>query len=276
MTSVILAAALAASPISKAQSGVDYMLQAFNNVVSLAEAVRSEVDDLGYDRDLCFGGAFLSVNSKVSFSKTLKRGQFYSFLAAGDEDATDVDVVVTGPNGSRVAADEDTSELAAAAFTADRAGSYTFTVTLADGDNSFIAAALLSDDGWEVPIRNLKVAAGDLAEAIRALSSIGETRFQSGSNKWCLFGAVLPSDETLEMNKVDLVGDLPVVVGACDEQSDDVDLEVKSSSGKVLASDDEEDDNPVCILEDSVSSATLRLTNAGEGTSVSLMAMLTF
>ena len=266
--SILLASCVLSSAPSKVASNA-YLQQAFTSVTRFSAGLIKEAD-LGYDKDLSITAAWLEGRRSISFTKDLKSGTTYAFVAAGDEDAEDVDVKVTGPTGQIVDEDADDSSLAAAGFTAKTTGKYRFTITLASDVASYVGATLLSDDGWEVPMQNLNTAIADLVDTAESLD--GTLVFSRAGGSFCLFGAVLPKGGTLKMTGVKIAGASPTVAGACDENSSDIDLLV-TAGGRELGKDVEDDDFPVVGLSRPADSAEVTLTNAGAEATVAIFGL---
>ena len=273
MTSLaVLASALMSAPAPAAYD-TEYLIEAFDSVTGFAtEMVKAT--DLGYDSGLSIAASFLNANKSATFTKTLKAGVTYAFLASGDDDAEDVDIKVTDASGRVVAEDTDIDSYAADSFVAEKAGAYKFTVTLASTTPSYVGCILLSDNGWSIPVANLAVPMADLVDTVDSLSEETPMSFVKTANTFCLYGAVVEADKTFTMTGLSLSGKMPTVVGACDVNSDDIDLSVFNSANELVGIDDSDDDFPVVTLERALSGAKVTLTNAGADASVSIFGLL--
>jgi hypothetical protein len=273
MTSLaVLASALMSAPAPSAYD-TTHLIEAFDSVTGFAtEMVKAT--DLGYDSGLSIAAAFLNANKSATFTKTLTAGATYAFLASGDDDAEDVDIKVTDASGRVVAEDTDIDNYAADSFTAEKAGAYKFTITLASATPSCVGCILLSDNGWSIPVANLAVPMADLVDTVDGLSEETPVSFVKTANTFCLYGAVVEAEKTFTMTGLSLSGKQPTVVGACDVNSDDIDLSVFNSANELVGIDEADDDFPVVTLERALSGAKVTLTNAGADASVSIFGLL--
>ncbi len=187
-----------------------YMAQALAKTASVALDIAEE-DGLGFAEGICFLGAFMNKGSSLTYKKRLSR----------DEDAEDVDLTVVGPDGDVLSSDDDEDSVAYADFVAEKEGVYTLKVTLASGTNSFIPVAMMTDGGWDPSESLLVEAASDLLNTAATVNDLEGMKFHEG---WCLIGGVLEENNELKVDGLNLKGDPVVVVGACDTESDDVDL----------------------------------------------------
>jgi len=183
-------------------------------------------------------------------------------------------IMLTDANGKVVAEDTDIDGYAADSFVAEKAGAYKFTITLASTTPSYVGCILLSDNGWTVPVANLNVPMADLVDTVDSLSEETPMSFVKTANTFCLYGAVVEPEKEFTMTGLSLSGKMPTVVGACDVNSDDIDLSVFNSANELVGKDDAEDDFPVVTLERALSGAKVTLTNAGAGASVSIFGLL--
>ncbi|MBI1831493.1 MAG: hypothetical protein HYR84_08590 [Planctomycetes bacterium] len=108
-------------------------------VSEAAERLHKAIDranDAGYtlhDNAFSIGGGWIKQSKKnwiLLFTKTLKAGQPYKFLAAGDKDARDVDIEIIDEDGKVVAKDADPDATAVVNFTPKNTGKYQVRVRL--------------------------------------------------------------------------------------------------------------------------------------------------
>lgn len=84
----------------------------------------------GYELRDFFSSGLLRRGQSVVIATTLSAGNDYTLVAAGCEDAYDVDLTVYDENGNRVGADGDTSDLAVVSVTPKWSGTYYIKVTM--------------------------------------------------------------------------------------------------------------------------------------------------
>jgi len=88
--------------------------------------------NLNWDVRELYNGALLRRKQSVRFETTLREGNTYKIVAAGCDDAYDVDVRVFDENGNLIDRDVDSSKVAVADVTPKWTGTYYIVVTLYD------------------------------------------------------------------------------------------------------------------------------------------------
>ncbi len=248
------------------------MAQAIRSAAEVAIEI-AEKEDKGFDEKTFLLGAYMKPGQTLTYKKNCFKDVDYTFVAAGDQDAEDVDVEVTDPQGRRVTLDQDEDSVAYADFVASQDGSYTIKVSLASNEESFVSVVMLADDTrWSHNPQNLVTAASDLLNTAATLDDIDGLVF--APNGWCLFGAVLATDEEFDVQGLTIEKD-NWVVGACDAQSRDIDLRVQDNQRRDVVMDTEQDDYPLCFMPWQVRGARVTMRNSGEDASISMFAILT-
>lgn len=248
------------------------MAESLDAVIEASDVV-GRTYDLNYDNGISLIGAYLKPGQSVSFEKPFEGDGMVFPLAGGDDGAGDVDLQITR-NGILVAEDKDSRSAAVAAFEPSR-GTYRITMSLASGRASFVTLIILREgDGWSIPIDNLQLAGASAIVTSSVLASKTPMKFMDGGNQLCLFGGVVKPNEEMRLTSLDAVGPFATLVGACDDQSDDIDLTVRDRLGGLLGSDTEDDDTPIVFLGSGARSTDVRLRNLGPKPTFGIVAML--
>src|SRR5437763_1081045 len=132
-----MASVLSKVPGATAPQG-KYVEQSSANLVKAINAANADGFRL-HDNSLSIGGGWLKQSTSDwvhIYTLPLKAGTHYRFLAAGDNDARDVDVEVTDAAGEVVAIDGKVDPTAVANYTPKINGMYTVRIRLyASGNN---------------------------------------------------------------------------------------------------------------------------------------------
>jgi len=125
---------LASENRASAQAQGKFVTQAAERLHKAIDRANSNGYSL-HDNAFSIGGGWLKQSKKnwiLLFTKTLKAGQPYKILAAGDSDARDVDVEIIDEDGKVVAKDADLDATAVVNFTPKTSGKYQVRVRLYD------------------------------------------------------------------------------------------------------------------------------------------------
>jgi len=120
-----------------AQQGA-YVTQAAGRLTKLVDKSNQQGFVL-QNNSFSIGGGWLKQSEKIwvpIYSIKLEAGKTYRFLAAGDNDARDVDLDVQDAAGNTVAKDEDTAAEAAVEFTVTTTGVYRVRLRLYAAENN--------------------------------------------------------------------------------------------------------------------------------------------
>lgn len=207
-----------------------YMVQASGRILAAARALTNSTA-YGYDSDgHCFYAGWCRRQENLNVTRTFQAGQTYVLLSGGDDDARDVDILVTDENGQRVAMDNDDSAAAVVAFQPETTQRYNITVRLHAGRTraSFLALAILEKGGYDVPVQNLEASLGTMLVALAAASNNADfdVNFVSQAGAWAVFGAVLQQNRSIDFAGLQLGHGAHVFSGFGDSNCHDVDMGV--------------------------------------------------
>jgi hypothetical protein len=259
--------------------GTIYLRQSMDSLIEVAtEALQGSA--YGIDDGTSIFAALLEEGKTISFTRTLEKGKSYLLVAVGDEDATDIDLLLKDVDGRIVAEDVGVEDHAMIAYVPKTTGPFTFTLTLYEATSlSFVSAVILSDDGWEVPLANLNQAVSNIIIPCNILHRANFV-FHDDDNQWTLYGGILKPDESQTIDNIMLRAKDYAFAAACDDASDDIDLFLLRL-GRQIRSDEELDSLPMIFFKpqarsDSLSVVphSLKLTNAGSSATLGLMVIM--
>jgi hypothetical protein len=265
MGTATLLAVAAAAPAARATDAIDYMTQATARVASAAQ-VAGDVANYGYIGEDCFLGAYLDQGSDVNFERSdMAAGQDYMLVAAGDDDATRVDIAVL-QEGVVVARSEQVEGRALLRFCPSGAGKYTIRVRLAgcSSSGSFVSLMTLKKDGFTVPVSHLTSAAGHLLALCRRVDQRVrengcQTRFQDAHNQWCVFGSILKTGQSGGVAHLNPDAGDQIFLVAGDDDTRSVELRLADNDGSVL--DHSRADEPcAALVHQAVANGNYQLT----------------
>lgn len=140
-----LVAMLAGNGRAAAQGGQgEFITQASARLTKLVD----QENKMGYalqNNSFSIGGGWLKKDQNAwvpLYTVQLTAGKEYAFLAAGDNDAKDVDLVIKDANGKEVAKDEKTDPEAVVVFRPKDSGRYTVSIRLYDSRNDYDCVCL--------------------------------------------------------------------------------------------------------------------------------------
>ena len=207
------------------------MITATDRVVSTAEAARELIPSLGYcTQGSCVLGGFIRPSSSLSCGCPFEAGKVCVVLAAGDDAARDVDIVVTDPDGLTVAEDTETAASAKVVFLAEKSGQHRIVLRSYDTQSPvFCAAVVLEDGGARIPVKYLADAMANLITMSAAFNARLDMRLVSRSSDFALFGSLLSQGESFLLRDI-AAGPYNHAVGAVgDADAREIDLTVTDS-----------------------------------------------
>jgi hypothetical protein len=244
---VALALALVLSAAwPQGQVSVNYWRQAFLRVTESAAAA-AKLGNYGYQRGISILGAWVDSKDQCSFSIYLEKDVNYMFVAAGDNDAQDVDFEILDAAGKTLASEDRNAPDATVMFTPAEGEYYTMKLTLAKSRanlHCLCVVCVLREDGLKVPLKNLDDCADKMmslfSDADRFLQKKGNMRLElrKARNQWGVYGAVLEPGKDISVTNLDLGGIRRFVLAVGDNNSEDVDLFLMDDKRNVIAKDD--------------------------------------
>jgi len=237
-----------------------YMKQAVDLVATSAARV-SASSQYGFDGDAsCVLGAFLGKGASITMTRTFAKGRKFALLGGGSDGARDVDLHLLRASGEVVAADTADDATPVVQFTSDTDEAMTLRLSLpsATRDGEFVAIAVMSDHGFDVPVANLTKSFGSVLENAARASDLVKQRGANGlvfhaGGDWAFYGTILAQNEGASMGGLDLAADTNVVMAGHDGQARDIDLAIEDSSegDRRVVADTEDDAQPLVTLQPS-------------------------
>jgi hypothetical protein len=107
---------------------------------------RAEDDGFRLEKAMTLAGGWIDKSDKWTglYQLTLQEGSTYRFMAAGDIDATDVDIRLTDPSGNVMVKDESVARTAVVNFTPRKTIFYTVEIRLYASSNNVPCVCLTS------------------------------------------------------------------------------------------------------------------------------------
>lgn len=246
LTLVLLGGLWGAAAAPAAAQGRDtrlYSAQAVVRVTNIASTAK--FINYGYREGLSILGGWIEGRSYLTFSTRLIQGVDYLLLAAGDNDAQDVDLEIVDANGNVLAKDDGKQAYAIVTFRPRVTAYYTLRLTLFKSRNNLpcvCAMTILKKNGWDVPVKNLDTACDKIGTALEAMDRGAQkfgkrVDFHRASNQWAFFGAVLREGENLSVTDMTMGTGDRLFVGAGDRFADTVRLDLETADGRLVKRD---------------------------------------
>ena len=240
------------------------LVQARDRMLAGAEAL--ETKSYAYDGVTPFSLAFIDRKGAASITTPLDAGTDYAFVGVGDDDATDVDVIIEDSAGQVVAQDADDQEVAAAPFTPEKSGKYTVTLRLTDSKASSSACALAifrKGGGYKLKSDSVRDTTDNMFDVAQKVHDKYDTIYNSGGGQWAIVGSVLKASASATLSGVNVKKGTYVFVAMGDEDMIDLDMKVVGADGKLIDKDNDVDNSAVCAnIFDAPQTCSLELTNA--------------
>jgi hypothetical protein len=221
-------------------------------------AVTGALRDKGFELTHRVYTGELDESRSTGVTFRLRPGLTYAVVAVCDTDCDDVDMRVESPSGRRIGRDEQNDDTPVVEFTSERGGAYKVTVTMADCDSEpctyGIGVYAKGEDEFERQVyTQLDAAARELRDdGFRLTHEIFTGSLDDGERE----------DVTFEFER----GGVYMVIGVCDTDCDDFDLELRDESGRRVDEDETDDDVPVVAVSPSRGGRyTVRATMASCG-----------
>ncbi len=202
-----------------------------------------ENGDHGYAPGVSLVGSFMNPGERFSFELQLTDSTRYVIIAAGDEDANDVDLRIMDNKGRVITEDTSTDPDAIIEFRSGRGGTHTVEVELYSADNdSFVSFVVLSEHGGYVPLSDLDLAATRMLDIWRVGSDLadeerGVLNFNRNENQPCLYGALLDGQELVAVTGLNFGQGEMLAVASGDSDATDIDLVLYDENTRELEAD---------------------------------------
>jgi serine/threonine protein kinase len=266
----------------KAEDVAKYMNAAVVRVTNLADKANT-LNNFGYDNGISILGGWVEEKKNLTVTLTLTGGVQYLFLAAGDNDAVDVDLEILDAGNNVVAKDTDTNPDAVVNFTPPANGKYTVKMTLYQSKNKVpcvCVTVVLKKDGSKVAVNNLDKAVGKIMKAMeagdKALFDKSGKRIDlfQGAGQWAFYGGVLNQGSDMSMTNLTFGSGERYFLGVGDDSAQVIKLTLEDSSGKAIKTDSVSSSTSVLDYTATGGTNGLRIYNTqSTGPSVVLMAV---
>jgi hypothetical protein len=217
VSSVLLAFAMsanAAAPLPPVQDSWEpgtKMMSAFKTCLDYAVENRKILKQVTLDPEVCVLGTMLDPKASASYTRTLRSGEFYTFITAADDAESPMSIEVTNSDGEVVAKTDESSAVGYTYIQVDNTGEYTIKVTAdkESGDANLVALTIqstvykqVSQITVEQTLRPFKAINTRVAQA---LGDTGKNlRFRQGDSQWCLIGGVPAGSTSVRIPEVQL------------------------------------------------------------------------
>ena len=256
--------ALASTAHAATDTTKQSLQQARDRMISGATALDSK--SYAYDGVTPFALAFIDRKNSASMTTPLQAGTAYAFVGVGDDDATDVDVIIKDSAGRIVAQDVDDDAIAAAPFTPAKSGKYTITLKLTNGKAISSACALSifrKGGGYKLSDDSVRTTTDNMFEVSQRLHDKYGSIYNSGVGQWAVVGSVLKAGVTSTLSGISAGKGAYVFVAMGDEDMVDLDMTVRNAKGKIIQQDTDTDNSAVCANTFAAPQlCSLELTNA--------------
>ncbi len=236
-----------------------YMTQSLNSCFDAGQ-VFLEDTNYGYDDDgISLVGTYMQPYGYYTLTKFFQAKTSYVVIAAGDEDATNVNLHVRNLNGEIVASDPEVDRLAIVEFTPKVGEDFSLEVELFEANTaSFVSFVILRDGGWTIPRSDLELAQSTLMsrgaiynQAIEEQIDVNlypsgrYLRFNDGASQACVFGGLIAGGDGAYLTNLNLgEGDVKLIAEG-DSDVEDIDLILYDAYNTELNSDRLGDAHPV-------------------------------
>ena len=242
----------------------DALKQARDRMLIGAEVLTDE--NFAYDGVTPFSMAFIAKGSFASMNTPLEKGVPYAILGVGDDDATDIDVIVQDSKGNVMAQDLDDSDTAVATFTPRYGGNYTVFVNLPASEAETSACSLSifrKGGGFKLTNDSVKNTTDTMFDAVQEVHNKYETIYHSGTGQWAIVGSVLKSGASSTFSGMPTKEGFYAFLAVGDEDMRDLNMKIRDANDKVLLKDVDPDDTAVCVTTfTSRQTVSIELTNA--------------
>jgi hypothetical protein len=210
-----------------------------------------ENERYGYASGVSLVGSFMAPGESFTFDMYFEGHRDLMIIAAGDDDAIDVDLRVHDPKGGLVAEDTAYDEEGLVEFSTGRAATYTVEVELYSADaDSFVSFVLLDADGGYIPFHDLELAMDNMLDMWRGGDVVAERdgielNYNRSENQPCLFGALLQGDTQVSLTGLNFDSGEMMAFAGGDSDVEDIDLVLNGDRGDELVADRLRDAHPV-------------------------------
>jgi len=255
----------------------DWMKQSLVDGLSKAAAA-SELSGYGFMRgSFCVLGAMIEEHGDARMIYHLDAGQRVLFIGGADNDARDIDITVYNEDtGVLVARDRETDRTPVVEFTVPSSGRYRVELDLYDSTApSFCTLMALEAGQLKFNMNEVALALDSLIDTAGAASGRHSgVDYAMSETGWSLYGVLLDGRGSHGVTNVSSGRESAVIVGTTGRSGDDLDLVLLNDSSREIDADRERDNLPVISRAEGLSQHTIRLVNAGSGSTTFATALI--
>lgn len=257
-----------------------FMAHSLEQALVVASRI-NETTEFGFDdKASTVVAGYVTPAKPQTLSRPLEAGKTYAVFANGATTDANLDIVVTGPDGSMLAVDDAYDNNPAVTFVAPAEGNYEIQLRLSGGAEEFGSMVVMAEGGLQIDPDILQVAFQTLLDnATNASMKVVEMGFPNGlifhENDWALSGTILYPGEAIRQRGIELGANSAVFSAVAHDPGMNIDLEVINVNSGAVVSDYEPDANPLVIVDQpDVNSAYDLRVIYGEGDQATLATAL--
>lgn len=241
----------------------------------------TDKNNYGYCEGICILAAFMTNGGETTFLRHFTRGEEYAIIGGGDDGVVDLDITILDKSGKAVASDTDADATPVVEFRAPATGQLTIKVQMAKAakNGGFATVGLLVKGGYRVPVDNLAAALTNVIVQCEDVNkkTTKNVLFSSGNNQWAVFGSMVGQGKEITVENLTPGAGTRVWVSGGDTTTQDIDLFLLDSKGKVVGEDTDDDAVPRVVANTGRGEQYgFRVKNVkSKGTSLVLTAVLT-
>ena len=185
----------------------------------------------------CFFGAHLRQGGKVEETLPLQTGTSYMFFAAGDSQASDVNLSVLDYKGHVVRQDIKPDAKAAFEVKPKYSGSHKMVLSLksSKAGRSFCVVTVLSTKGYDVPLDDLGTVGGASLTAVSRVAATYGGHIYDRPGSWAFYGAVIQKGTNLGTDYKLYPSGPFLFLGVGDKSTKDLDMYLVNTQEQAVA-----------------------------------------
>ncbi len=228
------------------------MAKSADNLIALKDNIQNYYFRNGI---VSFLAGFIRKGDMTTFICPLYAGVEYALLAAGDDNATDIDIIITDETGSIVINDVSAAKNAIVFFKPTKTANYNIKVKLhgAITPGCFCNLLVLTKSGSYVSISDVTDAfINAIIASYTAWNANNNIKFYDAAGEWCMYGALLDKGESTQIDNLFFSSKDHLFFAWGDSNTEDVDLTLKNQNGVTVAED--KDQKQIAVFTYSTSS----------------------
>lgn len=258
-----LGAPLSVEPPEEAFPPAGYLEKSMAATLAMAKEMEKKEPRLGLAEGSSVYSAHLAPGAEISLTHGASKDQVFMVIAAPDDPKLDINLTITDKKDKELAKDHDESSGCMAAFKAADSEGFAFSLVNEGKEDAFVTVVLMNHGGHSKSLAKAGEAIASLMTAVRSVSILDENMSFASDGEWCLYGGFLKKQTSFTVGGLNLTAPVSLLMGACDEGSQDIDILLVDKDDKPLASDEEDDNRPIAEFKKQVEGAQATLGNSG-------------